>query len=195
MQQRNYLHLQGQRIGEQVKHRWRFMVENHHHGWTALEKMLIRRCAAAGSHAGKSAGKPTSYSWKRERKREKDGMYRKCWTHSKFQGSFLTCALVPRKTQTLWIPVVPYVELIPVLEPVLSDSTENSWHSPAIANNFLKVWDYWHPDVVPISWKELKYHLFPERRVPELNIPLTHRAPVEKQLWRFGWRQKSEATQ
>lgn len=70
--QRDHLHLQGQRLGEQVERWWGFVVENHHHGRTALEKMLIRRCAAAGSHAGKSAGKPTSYSWERERKRERE---------------------------------------------------------------------------------------------------------------------------
>lgn len=131
----------------------------------------------------------------RGNERGKDGMYPSVGPTRIFQRSFLTCALVPGEPQTLWEPVVPYVELIPVLEPVLSDSLENSCHSPAIASKFLKVWNYWHPDIVPISWKELKFNLFPERRVPELNIPLTHRAPVEKQLWRFGWRQKSEATQ
>lgn len=86
--QRNHLHLQGQRIGEQVERWWRFMVEKHHHGRTAL------RCWSGGAqqpdHTLVNLLENRRHIPGRGRgnERGKDGMYRKCRTHSDISGKF-----------------------------------------------------------------------------------------------------------
>lgn len=100
-----------------------------HHRWSvggeapaaATAAGQFRWCAAAGSHAGKSAGKPSPDSWERKRRRggrtgqtggvQATGTFSDLWIHTR------TNVLLPGNT--LRGPGAPRC-LIPVLEPVSS---------------------------------------------------------------------------